>query len=245
MCQLCAFRHFLGFFHKFCFNVQTCHHIGGGGGGMCIFLCMFVCSCLCMCIYTCEVCVKRSFSEMYGFGGGGVGGHIFQYRAALDAAHKHCTAPLNHVDSEPSSSSALPFSGRAGTPWGVHPQLRKRPCGPWGRGGRHASRRAGEQMGGGGTLDKQNGPPLWRVGCGTGGSGLYKWGTKSEGPTLAAVGRAGGGEMQAAPLHCASEAALCCEATADGASGTRRKALIIPAQQKHGSRCSHVVCTGR
>ena len=103
--------------------------------------------------------------------------------------------------------------------------------------GRAAREQAGggTNGGGGGTLDKQNGPPLWRVGCGTGGSGLYKWGTKSEGPTLAAVGRAGGGEMQAAPLHCASEAALCCEATADGASGTRRKALIIPAQQKHGS----------
>ena len=26
-----------GIFAKFCFRAQTCHHIGGGGGGMCIF----------------------------------------------------------------------------------------------------------------------------------------------------------------------------------------------------------------
>ena len=48
MCQLCAFRHFLGVFHKFCFNVQTCHHIGGGGY---VYISVYVCVFLFVYVY--------------------------------------------------------------------------------------------------------------------------------------------------------------------------------------------------
>ena len=42
--------------------------------------------------------------------------HFSAQSYTLDVAHKHCTALLNQVHSESSSSYALPFSGRAGTP---------------------------------------------------------------------------------------------------------------------------------
>ena len=46
-------------------------------------------------------------------------GHNFQKKGyTLDGAHEQCTGPLNHVYSESSSSSAFPFSGKAGTPLG-------------------------------------------------------------------------------------------------------------------------------
>ena len=51
-----------------------------------------------MCIFF-EICENRPFRK-------------------CDSADKQCTAPLDHPYSESSSSSALPFSGRAGTPLG-------------------------------------------------------------------------------------------------------------------------------
>ena len=53
----------------------------------------------------------------------GVGGRRSHFSAqcnTLDGAHKQGTAPLNHVYSESSSSSAFP-SGRAGTPLDIPP----------------------------------------------------------------------------------------------------------------------------
>ena len=49
---------------------------------------------------------------------GGRSSHFSAQRNTLDTSHKQCTAPLNHLYSESSSPSALPFSGRAGTPLG-------------------------------------------------------------------------------------------------------------------------------
>ena len=44
-----------GIFYNFCFHVQTCRHLGGGGG-MCILF---------------EICKKTPFQKCMGLGGGG------------------------------------------------------------------------------------------------------------------------------------------------------------------------------
>ena len=85
-------------FYNFCFNVQTCHH---KGGGMCIFF---------------DICEKRPFQKCMG--GGARWSHFSAKGYTLDGAQEQCTAPLNHVYSESLSPSALPFSGRAGAPLG-------------------------------------------------------------------------------------------------------------------------------
>ena len=51
-----------GNFYNFCSDVQTCPHLGGGGG-MCILF---------------EICEKRPFQKCMGWGG--IGNHIFEYR---------------------------------------------------------------------------------------------------------------------------------------------------------------------
>ena len=49
-----------GNFYKFCFHVQTCRHLGGGGG-MCIRF---------------EICKKTPFQKCMSWGTGGGGCHF-------------------------------------------------------------------------------------------------------------------------------------------------------------------------
>ena len=70
-----------------------------------------------MCIFF-EICEKRPFRKVWVGGSRGGRAHFSAKGYTLDGAHEQCTAPLNHVYSESSSPSALPFSGRAGTPLG-------------------------------------------------------------------------------------------------------------------------------
>ena len=68
-------------------------------------------------VYVFEICEKRPFQKCIGLrGGGGRWSHFSAKGCTLDGAHEQCTAPLNHVYSASWSPSALPFSGRAGTP---------------------------------------------------------------------------------------------------------------------------------
>ena len=89
-----------GIFYNFCFHVQTCRHLGGGGG-MCILF---------------EICKKTPFQFGVWVWGGGVVVTFFNVAQHVGRCTQtwHCI----HFYSESLSSSAFPFSGRAGTPLG-------------------------------------------------------------------------------------------------------------------------------
>ena len=74
LCVLALFEMFC----NFCFDVQTCHHIGGWG--MCIFF---------------EICEKKPFQKCMAGGGVGVGGHIFQDSATHWTVHTNMALPVD------------------------------------------------------------------------------------------------------------------------------------------------------
>ena len=100
LCVLALFR----IFYKFCFDVHTffpmSSHRGGG-----------------VCVYFFKSVRKGHFRNVW-IGGGGRWSHFSGQHDTLDGAHEHGTAPVDHLYCESASSSAVPFSGRAGTPLG-------------------------------------------------------------------------------------------------------------------------------
>ena len=74
-----------------------------GGGGVCVYFLKSV--------------RKSRFRNVWVWGGGGRCSHFSTQSCTLDGAHKHALQS-HQVYSESSSSVALPFSGKAGTPLG-------------------------------------------------------------------------------------------------------------------------------
>ena len=95
ICQLCGFWHFSAFSTSF---ASMCKHVVTWGGGVCV--------------YFLKSARKHHFRNVWVGGGS----HFSAQHNTSDGAHKYGTAPFIHFYSESLSSSAFPFSGRAGTP---------------------------------------------------------------------------------------------------------------------------------